>query len=227
MASRVAQRVTPGITYQVRDAIYVQLTEKARGTTLLASRGPGFTMPATSGFKPLAAFHPEKEPSASDVISAIESAFAAGYDTGAAASHEGDLKGLTFAGGGDPLERLDTLCEVSSYVRYARPGTPIIVNTLGLIPSSEQPDIIQKLVDSGVERVSVLLNASNPMEYKKIMKPEDGLSFQDVCAFIANCKDAGIATTATAAENKKVSMPSVRALANSLGADFKSRSYHA
>ena len=226
MSTRVAQLVTPGITYHLRNAIYVQLTEKARATTLLESRGPGFVMPATSGFKPLAAFHPENEPTASDVIAAVESAFAAGYDTGEAASHEGDLRGLTFAGAGDPLERLDVLCEVSSHVRHIRPGTPIIVSTLGLIPSSEQPDIIHELVDNGVERVSVLLNASNPMEYNKIMKPKDGLTFQDVCSFIANCKEAGIATIATAAENEKVSMSSVRALANALGADFKSRSYH-
>lgn len=228
-SSVVAQMHTAGITYTLGGGAYVQLTERARGTTLLDARGPGFSMPATSGFAPLALNHPEREPTASEVIAALEATFAAGYDTGAAASHEGDLKGLTFAGAGDPLSHegsVDVLCEVARWVRHARPGTPIIVSTLGLVPSSESPALIDRLKESGVERASVLLNASNPMEYKKVMHPEDGLSFSDVCSFLANCNEAGIATIATAVESPKLKMAPISSLAASLGADFKSRSFH-
>ena len=229
-SSVVAQMRTPGIMYTLGGGAYVQLTERARGgTTLLRARGAGFAMPATSGFAPLARHHPEREPLAEEVISALEATFLAGYDTGSAASHEGDLKGVTFAGAGDPLAHagsVDVLCEVARWLRHARPGTPIGVSTLGLVEAEASPALIARLREAGVERASVLLNASNPSEYKKRMRPDDGLGFGDVCSFIVNCNEAGIGTIATAVESPKVKMAPISALATSLGADFKSRSYH-
>ena len=229
LCSTIAQMHTPGITYTLSGAVYVQLTEQAAGTTLLASRGPSFRMPATSGFAPISRHHPDRDPNPDEVISALEKTFAAGYDTGEAASHEGDLKGLTFAGAGDPLSQhhsIDTLCQVARWVRHARPGTPITVSTLGLVKSEECSPLIDRLKESGVERVSVLLNASNPVEYKRIMRPDDGLSFNDVCAFIGSCTENGLSTICTAVESPKLKMAPIMALANSLGADFKSRTYH-
>ena len=225
----VAQMHTPGITYTLRGGAYVQLTERSRGITLLESRGPGFAMPATSGFDRFGSHHPTEEPTAAQVISALEATFAAGYDTGPAVSHEGDLKGVTFAGTGDPLFNDDTvevLCEVASWVRHVRPGSPIAISTLGLVPAFSSPTLIERLKASGVERVSVLLNASNPLEYSTIMKPEDGLTFVDVCSFVANCNEAGLSTVCTAVESPKLKMAPISALAKSLGADFYSRTYH-
>ena len=138
--------------------------------------------------------------------------------------------GLTFAGAGDTLassHATDVLCDVCEHVRVARPGTPLTVSTLGLVPAAEAPALVTRLAGSGVERASVLLNASNPAEYKKIMQPEDGLGFGDVCAFIAACSEGGIPVVATAAATPGVNMGAVRDLALALGAvDFVERTYH-
>ena len=59
----------PGLTYVLRNAVYVALTNRAACVTLIESRGPSFEMPASSGFAVL----PDGfEPSAAQAISAIE-----------------------------------------------------------------------------------------------------------------------------------------------------------
>ena len=60
-----------GLVYWLGKTLYVSLTNRARGLTLVASRGPAFAMPEASGFAPLAS-----EPSVDDVVSAVLDAYA-------------------------------------------------------------------------------------------------------------------------------------------------------
>ena len=68
VASTCAAR---GVVYWLGSQLYVQLTNRARGLSLVASRGPAFIMPETSGFAPL-----EAEPSLDTVVEAVLAAYA-------------------------------------------------------------------------------------------------------------------------------------------------------
>ena len=60
-----------GVVYWLGSQLYVQLTNRARGLSLVASRGPAFIMPETSGFAPL-----EAEPTVDAVVTAVLDAYA-------------------------------------------------------------------------------------------------------------------------------------------------------
>jgi hypothetical protein len=183
-------------------------------------------MPANSGFRTLFDAH-MSEPDAPSVLDALELAYTNGYETDTNYATEDDLNGITFAGAGDPLVRLDLLCEICSTFKAKRHGVPITVSTLGLVPSSEAASIAARLEDSGVERLSVFLAAENPPKHKKEIGPSDGVGFSDVCNFIVACSERGIKVTTSAIEKKGTNLSAIRSLSQSLGAvDFKSRSYH-
>ena len=122
--------VPTGVIYWLKNALYVGLTNRTRGLSLVASRGPGFAMPAASGFAPLAA-----EPSVDDVVAAIYDAYdhderkkALGQDVGRTQRADGGATdpGVVFAGLGDPLLRWRDVAAIAA---------AIIILTTGWIPA--------------------------------------------------------------------------------------------
>ena len=61
----------PGLSYTLGRTLYVALTNRCNSVPLFSTRGPGFQMPAASGFAPL----PDGvEPSAEQVAEAVAAA---------------------------------------------------------------------------------------------------------------------------------------------------------
>lgn len=229
MSSQWLTKLVPGITYSLRNTtLYCALTDKVHAEhSLLTCRGPSFQMPANSGFKTLSDSN-LSEPDAVTVLEALELAYDNGYETDTNYATEDDLNGITFAGAGDPLVRLDLLCEIISTFKKNRHGVPVTVSTLGLIPASEATSIAIRLDEAGVDRLSVFLGAENPPKHKKEIGPHHGIGFSDVCNFIVACSEKGIKVTTSAIEKKGTNLNAIRNLSQSLGAiDFKARSYHA
>ncbi|CAM9518393.1 unnamed protein product [Pylaiella littoralis] len=103
-----------GITYTIRSSLYVAVTNRCCTTSLIASRGPGLSMPPSFDPLPLGAV----EPSAADIIRDVTNRLS-GSDGGA----EGGLfDEVVFAGVGDPLLRWPVVREVvlSLRSRYAK-----------------------------------------------------------------------------------------------------------
>ena len=134
VASTCAAR---GVVYWLGSQLYVQLTNRARGLSLVASRGPAFIMPETSGFAPLAA-----EPSVDTVVEAVLAAYAnderkkaLGQDVGRTRRADGGATdpGVAFAGLGDPLLRWPDVAEITRRVREHH-EVPISLYTNGLLP---------------------------------------------------------------------------------------------
>jgi len=236
--------ITRGVTYYlkhlyVQKKLFIDFTMKTKGMPLILQRGPGFLKPtsydekivtgetmAQSGFIP--AWHSDretyKEPTPLEVMEAIDKFYETGYDGKAAM--EDELNGVIFAGYGDPLCRLDDLLETCKLIVKRRPGAPVRINTLGLIEANEAFDVALKLKEVGVEAVGVSLSADNPVSYNKLISPEDGLGFNNVCNFIIALKESGLTVTCTAIDHQKdVSTSGIRSLSESLGADFISRAY--
>lgn len=131
-------------------------------------------------------------------------------------------EGVYFAGQGEPLLKLDTLLETVAIVKENRHGIPFGVETNGLFPT----DIITKLKESGVKRLSVQLLTSNPKQYAELANPDASTGgFPQVCAFIAAAVEEEFSVTATAVKAPGVNIAQAKALSISLGADFEALDY--
>ena len=241
--------VPTGVIYWLKNALYVGLTNRTRGLSLVASRGPGFAMPAASGFAPLAA-----EPSVDDVVAAIYDAYdrderkkALGQDVGRTRRADGGATdpGVAFAGLGDPLLRWPDVAEITRRVREHH-EVPISLYTNGLLPpdAPAAAEVASTLHEAGVTAATVALNAADPDSYERAMLSppsyapayhEDaasaigdisGASFGGACEFLAALSEAGVETTVTAVASPDASPAAVRDLGHALGAvAFKERTF--
>jgi len=84
--------------------LYLALTDASNARTLIASRGPGFKMPDSSGFVPLGS---SPEPTARVLADIVE----AHYDNLEIISMGNSDASVAFAGLGEPTLRLDVLLE--------------------------------------------------------------------------------------------------------------------
>ena len=233
MANALLRSFRKGLAYTAHGgALYLALTNVSNSKTLLSIRGPSFVPPpdfesledGTAG-----------EPAAPELAAIVQRFYEEGY---ADVSDMGDNdSGVTFAGLGEPLLRLEVLLDTVQLVKETNHGVPFRVVTNGLV---EYPaDVAAALKGSGVASVSISLMAHTPPLYNALMDPQDGRSFGDVCCFIEACAAAGLVVECTAVDmtdavgneaqlvGKKFNANAVRQLAMSLGAhEFRLRTYH-
>ena len=210
------------ITYTLGTQLYVSLTNRCNAVSLIQSRGPGFAVPASSGFSLL----PEGfEPSAAEVAEVVASAVGAG-DT---------LSAIVFAGAGEPLLKQRTLLEAAELIRQQDASPPLRINTNGLVPKTEAADLAARMKAAGVASATVALASADPEEYLALMQPEElrfspaftqQLGHGEVTSFVKACVGVGMAVECTAVEAPGVDVDAAAALASELGASFRARSYH-
>eukprot|EP00658_Telonema_sp_P-2_P022363 TRINITY_DN18938_c0_g1_i1.p1 TRINITY_DN18938_c0_g1~~TRINITY_DN18938_c0_g1_i1.p1 ORF type:complete len:175 (+),score=36.11 TRINITY_DN18938_c0_g1_i1:283-807(+) len=172
-------------------------------------------MPEASCFEPL----PDGvEPSAELMAEIIDTI----YKSITVSGMGEDDPGITFGGAGDPLLRVDDLCEAVRIMRERRHGVPVRVMTNGLFDA----EVAVKLAECGVNQVSVLLASSDPTQYQALMDPQDGKGLGDVCNFVVSLAELGVNVECTAVKAPGVQVDAVQRLAMSLGAtEFKAREY--
>jgi len=97
---------------------------------------------------------------------------------------------VVFTGYGEPLERLEVVCNVSREIKRLFPDITIRLDTNGLgWLINPDTDVIMELKQAGIDHISISLNASNAEQYYKICKPKFGKqSFEALLEFakIAN-----------------------------------------
>ena len=114
---RQSSMSSPRLCYRLGCSVYVAVTNRCNSVTLNGSRGPGFVMPAASGFEPL----PDgiaAEPSPLAIAEAVAGAFAAAPAAAAAASSSVPARptSVVFAGVGEPLLRLSIVEEATRLI---------------------------------------------------------------------------------------------------------------
>lgn len=222
----MAAATSARLTYTLGNALYVSLTNRCNAVSLIASRGPGFSVPASSGFEPLPdGFEPNGEQVAQAVLSA------------ARLEQEGPSPcDVCFAGAGEPLLRLRTLEEAAALIlQDSQPSMlRLRINTNGLIPRTEAADVARRLRKCGVRATSISLASSDPKQYAELMKPEAiryspgfslQLGLQEVSGFVTECVTAGMKVECTTVQAPGVDIDAAQALATTLGASFRARSY--
>jgi hypothetical protein len=155
------------------------------------------------------------EPSADQILQAIDHHYQQGYE--ASASIEEELSGIVFGGEGDPLLQPDVLMSVVEEFKRHRHGVPVAVATFGLISESDMESIAAGLVAAGVEVLQVFLPAGNPPAYAKLLQVE-AACFSRLCQFIEICVAANLRVTCFTHADLQALAGECRALALALGA---------
>jgi TatD family-associated radical SAM protein len=140
--------------------------------------------------------------------------------------HTRNWDGLVFCGFGEPTERLDVLLEVARWVRqhYGR-QLQIRLDTNGHGNELNRGrDVVAELKAAGVDKVGVSINAGDKETCVEICKPTFPDSYEAVLDFIRKAKllfDVEVSVVRV----PEVDLTKVKAVANSLGVNFKVREY--
>ncbi len=143
------------IVYQVKSAIYVNLTNRCPCACRFCLRQHG---PGVYGSDSLWL---EREPTVQEVVDALG---------------QWDLERfpeVVFCGYGEPTERLDALLEVGSWLKAHHPSLPIRVNTNGLADLIAGRPTAASLAGI-VDRLSISLNSADAKEYLELCRPRFG-----------------------------------------------------
>ncbi len=143
------------IVYQVKNAVYVNLTNRCPCSCAFCLRAKA---PGVYGSPSLWL---EREPTAGEVIAALATQDWKRY------------REVVFCGYGEPTERLDILLAVAAHLKAQDPSLRIRVNTNGL------SDLINgrptaALFAGCVDCLSISLNTDDPNEYLAVCRPSFG-----------------------------------------------------
>ncbi|MBR7075426.1 MAG: TIGR04100 family radical SAM protein [Lachnospiraceae bacterium] len=157
------------ITYKVKKGLYLNITNRCPCSCTFCIRNNDDHV---YGSDPLWLDH---EPSVTEICDAINQRDLWKYEE------------VVFCGYGEPTERLDALLEVAAYIKKKSP-IRIRVNTNGLsdlIYGEKTAPKLKGLIDV----VSISLNATNPEDYLKMVRPKFGIgSFDAMLSFAKDCK---------------------------------------
>ncbi|MBO7729263.1 MAG: TIGR04100 family radical SAM protein [Lachnospiraceae bacterium] len=157
------------ITYEVKSGLYLNITNRCPCSCTFCIRNNGDHV---YGSDPLWLDH---EPSVPEICDAIDQRDLDNYEE------------VVFCGYGESTERLDALLEVAAYIKKKSP-IRIRVNTNGLsdlIYGEKTAPKLKGLIDV----VSISLNATNPDDYLKMVRPKFGIgSFDAMLSFAKDCK---------------------------------------
>ena len=128
-----------GLSYFVRDKLYLAVTNQVNSVTSIQARGPGFEW--GSKFVKLSS-----EPTPQDLYVAVTDAFEKNLIK--VDSMEADE--ITFAGYGEPLLRYDVIAEASKLIKESHHGVPLRVKTNGLIETGVASNVALELKEAGM-----------------------------------------------------------------------------
>ena len=198
------------ITYQVKNAVYVNLTNRCpcNCTFCLRHNGPG-----VFGSGPLWL---EREPTLEETI---ESLGQWDYER---------FREVVFCGYGEPTERLDVLLAAAAHLKEQDPTLRVRVNTNGLSDLIHGKPTAPLFVGK-VDCLSISLNTDDPAEYLTLCRPKFGaaaypamLKFtQEAAALLPSVVMTVVGEPVTSLEKQE----RCRAIAEGLGARLRVRPY--
>ena len=198
------------ITYQVKNAVYVNLTNRCpcNCTFCLRHNGPG-----VFGSGPLWL---EREPTLEETIDSLGQW---DYER---------FREVVFCGYGEPTERLDVLLAAAAHLKEQDPTLRIRVNTNGLSDLIHGKPTAPLFVGK-VDCLSISLNTDDPAEYLAVCRPKFGeaaypamLKFtQEAAALLPSVVMTVVGEPVTSLEKQE----RCRAIAEGLGARLRVRPY--
>ena len=200
------------ITYQVKQSVYVNLTNRCPCACRFCLRNNGASV---FGSDPLWL---EREPTLEEVEASLDK-----WDY----NH---YREVVFCGYGEPTERLDVLLSAAEYLKRRDPTPRVRVNTNGLSDLVNGKPTAQ-LFTGKVDCLSISLNTDDAAEYLDMCRPKFGeAAYPALLAFTKEAATAVPEVVMTVVGEPVTSLEKqarCRALAESLGARLRVRPYEA
>lgn len=156
------------ITYKVKNGIYINMTNRCPCACTFCLRQNG------DGVYGSDSLWLDREPTVEEVCQSLDKWDLTKYSE------------VVFCGYGEPTERLDDLLKVAAYIR-SKSDIKIRINTNGLadlICKERTAPRLKGLIDT----VSISLNATDPEEYFKVVRPKFGIgSYNAMLEFTKDC----------------------------------------
>jgi len=197
---------TPRTVYWLDDKLYLNITNKCSNRCIFCFRK---FKSGVGDFK----LKLSEEPSFEQVISELKEAM-----------RKKAWKEVVFCGFGEPTERLDLLLEITRWIRRNWSKSLMVrVNTNGHGNAlNVGRDVAVELKASGVDRVSVSLNAGDEETYNEVCKPSFKGAYAAVLEFIEKAKPL-LNVEVTAVTTPEVDLQKIEALAKRMGVRFRLR----
>ena len=198
------------IVYQVKSAIYVNLTNRCPCACRFCLRQ---NAPGVYGSDSLWL---EREPTVQEVIGALEKWELDSFPE------------VVFCGYGEPTERLDDLLEIGKWLKANHPALPVRVNTNGLADLIAGRSTAASFAGI-VDRLSISLNSADAKEYLDLCRPKFGeaaypamLKFaQDAAKYVPDVMMTIVGEPVTSLEKQAA----CQTLCNRLGLHLRIRPY--
>ena len=198
------------VTYQVKDSVYVNLTNRCPCACTFCLRNNSGSVYGSP------VLWLEREPTLGEIVSSLET-----WDW----TRFGEC---VFCGYGEPTERLDELLAAAAHMKAAHPGVRVRVNTNGLSDLiAGRPTAL--LFKGKVDCVSISLNTDDPAEYLAICRPRFGeAAYPAMLRFaqeVARCVPETVMTVVGEPVTSPGKQERCRAVAERLGARLRVRRY--
>lgn len=157
--------------YTLEGSLYVNVTNKCPCACVFCIRNNGDTIRGSESL-----WFEGQEPTAEDIIKDFEN-----YDLR-------QFNSIVFCGYGEPLERIDVVCQVAKYLKSVT-DLPVRINTNGLSDLINEREHTAFDLKGLVDAVSISLNAPDSESYQKVTNSVYGdKSFDAVLNFAKDCK---------------------------------------
>ncbi|MBO5925855.1 MAG: TIGR04100 family radical SAM protein [Clostridia bacterium] len=156
----------------------------------------------------------EREPTVKEICDSIDTWDLEKYDE------------IVFCGYGEPTERLDDLLEVATYVK-SKGKIKTRINTNGLTDLIYEDKVAHKLKGL-IDTVSISLNATNKVDYLKLVRPKFGIdSYDAMLSFAKDCTKyvPEVIMTVVDVVTSKEEQERSREICESIGATLRIRPY--
>ncbi len=196
------------ITYQVKSAIYVNMTNRCPCACTFCLRHNG------KGVYGSYSLWLDREPTVHEICKSVNSWNLSRYSE------------VVFCGYGEPTERLDDLLKVATYIK-SKSNIKIRINTNGLadlICNEKTASKLKGLIDT----VSISLNATNKEDYFKIVRPKFGIeSYNAMLRFAKDCTNyvPNVVMTVVDIVTSREEQYICRKICESLGTTLRIRPY--
>ncbi len=190
------------LVYAIRDRLYINLTNDCTAHCVFCQRE---CAPVASGYDLRLA----REHTVTEYLEAI--------------GDPSDYAEIIFCGFGEPTLRLDALTDIGMALKAQ--GCRLRLNTNGHGNLINGRDIAPELARF-LDEVSISIDASDPVTYQKIVRPDFGeRSFEAVLEFIRACKGRIPRVVITAVSLPAFDLGPLIELARELGVEFRAREY--
>lgn len=192
----------PEIAYKIRDSLYLNITNRCTNKCSFCVK---YRTEYVKGHR----LRLEHEPTEDEIRNEI-----------------GDpsvYKEVVFCGYGEPLQRLETVKNISRWIKER--GGRVRINTNGHANLIHKRNVIPEL-QGIVDRISVSLDAHDEKTYDRLCKPLFRNAYGEVISFIQQAIKIIPEVQVTVVDLPEVNIEKCRDIAEKLGATFRVRSFN-